>query len=91
MLKNLNGEMNHGEVFVICGNKVRKYKEYIDIMLDLYNVNAAWREDPKLLRPVDILVQNPDSTKVRKYLDWEPSIEIEDTLKSLVDYWLEKV
>ena len=91
MLKNLNGEMGHGEVFVICGNKIREYKEYLDMMLDLFNVKAAWRTDPKLLRPVDILVQNPDSTKVRKYLDWEPYIPIEQTLKDLVSYWLKEL
>lgn len=90
MLKNLNGEMNHGEVFIICGNKVREYGEYVRIMLELYNLDVELKTDPKLLRPVDILVQNPDSTKARKYLEWEPSISIEDTLKSLVEYWLEK-
>lgn len=91
MLKNLNGEMEHGEVFVICGNKVREYVEYIDIMLQMFNVKAKLEIDPKLLRPVDILVQNPDDTKVRKYLSWKPSIPIEETMKSLVEYWLEKV
>lgn len=91
MLKNLNGEMEHGEVFVICGNKVREYVEYIDIMLQMFNVKAKLEIDPKLLRPVDILVQNPDDTKVRKYLSWKPSIPIEETMKSLVEYWLERV
>ena len=91
MLKNLNGDMGHGEVFVICGNKIREYGEYVHMMLKLHDVNVTLETDPKLLRPVDILVQNPDSTKVRKYLDWEPSISIEQTLKDLVGYWLEKV
>ena len=91
MLKNLNGEMDHGEIFNICGNKVREYGEYVHMMLKLFNVEAKPETDPKLLRPVDILVQNPVSTKVRKYLDWEPSISIKDTLKSLVEYWLGNV
>ncbi|MGR3301865.1 MAG: GDP-mannose 4,6-dehydratase [Candidatus Scalindua sp.] len=91
MLKNLNGEMDHGEVFVICGNKVREYGEYVYMMLDLFNVEAKLETDPKLLRPVDILVQNPDSTKLRQYLKWEPSISIEDTMKSLVEYWLGEI
>lgn len=92
MLKNLNGEMEHGEVFNICGNKVREYGEYVNIMLELSTLKAELEVDPKLLRTIDILVQNPDSTKVREYLGgWEPSISIEDTLKSLVDYWLGKI
>ena len=90
MLKNLNGEMPHGEVYVICGNKVREYGEYVRMMLELHDVDVKLETDPKLLRPVDILVQNPDSTKVRKYLGgWEPKISIEQTLKDLVTYWLE--
>ena len=91
MLKNLNGEMPHGEVYVICGNKVREYGEYVRMMLELHDVDVKLETDPKLLRPVDILVQNPDSTKVRKYLDWEPSISIEQTLKDLVSYWLKEI
>lgn len=91
MLKNLKGEMEHGDVFVICGNKAREYVEYIDIMLQIFKVKAKLETDPKLLRKVDILVQNPDSTKVREYLKWKPSIPIEKSLKDLVEYWLEKV
>lgn len=91
MLKNLNGEMAHGEVYVICGNKVREYGEYVRMMLELHDLDVKLETDPKLLRPVDILVQNPDSTKVKKYLDWEPSISIETTLKDLVGYWLKEI
>jgi nucleoside-diphosphate-sugar epimerase len=91
MLKNLNGEMEHGEVFNICGNKVREYGEYVNMMLELSTLKAELKVDPKLLRPIDILVQNPDSTKVREYLNWEPFLPIENTLSNLVLYWLGEI
>jgi GDPmannose 4,6-dehydratase len=93
MLKNIKGEMPQGEVFNICGNKVRRYEEYIDMMLSLVprNIKVKLKISDKLWRKVDILVQNPDSTKVREYLDWEPTISINKTMSDLVDYWLEKV
>lgn len=92
MLKNLNGGMDEGEVFNICGNKVREYGEYVNMMLELSFTKAELKVDPKLLRPVDILVQNPDSTKVREYLGgWEPSISIENTMRSLMEYWLGEI
>ena len=43
--------------------------------------------EPKFLRKVEIPVQIPDDSKVRKLLDWQPSISIEQTLQDLLDYW----
>jgi nucleoside-diphosphate-sugar epimerase len=93
MIENINGSMKHGEVFNICGNETRQYREYIYMMLkalpDPYGVTLQPVE--RLMRKIDILTQRPSSNKVREFLNWKPTIAIEDTMLDLVEYWKERV
>jgi nucleoside-diphosphate-sugar epimerase len=92
MIENINGCMEHGEVFNICGNKTRQYSEYIYMMLEAleepYNITFDYVE--RLKRKIDIVTQRPDSAKVREFLNWKPLIPIETTMLDLVEYWKEK-
>jgi len=85
------GKIKNGEIFNISGNDLYTMQFYLDKMLQLFNVKAETVIEQKFYRKIDIPVQHPDSTKVRKLLDWAPTIPIETTLKDLVNYWLEKI
>lgn len=90
MLKMQNNEMPNGEIYNISGETPHEIRYYLDIMLNHYNLqNTKLEVNPKLLRAVDIPVQYPDSSKIRSYLNWKPTINIETTLTSLVEYWLQ--
>jgi GDP-4-dehydro-6-deoxy-D-mannose reductase len=91
MLKNMSGNMEHGEVFNICGNKTRQYLEYIHMMLNSIPFNVKLEPAERLMRKIDIITQRPDSTKVREFLNWQPSIPIETTMSDLVEHWKEKL
>lgn len=93
MLKNINGEMKNGEIFNVSGNGLCSMRYFLDVMLNLFSLEGkvTLEKDPKLYRPIDIPVQNPDSSKMRQFLNWEPKIPIERTLEDLVNYWIEKV
>jgi GDP-4-dehydro-6-deoxy-D-mannose reductase len=93
MIENINGSMDDGEVFNICGNKTRKYGEYVYMMLNSLPpaINVALQPAERLMRKIDIITQRPDSTKVRKFLNWQPLISIETTMSDLVDHWKEKI
>tara|TARA_X000001388_G_scaffold34576_1_gene24369 strand:- start:2034 stop:3014 length:981 start_codon:yes stop_codon:yes gene_type:complete len=81
-----------GEIFHIAGNDLHPMQYYLDSMLEMYNLQDVKLEiEPKFFRKVDIPVQIPDDTKVRNFLNWQPSIKIEQTLKDLVEYWLGEV
>jgi GDP-4-dehydro-6-deoxy-D-mannose reductase len=81
-----------GEIFHIAGNDLHPMQYYLDIMLELYNLEDVKLEiEPKFFRKVDIPVQIPDDSKVRDFLNWQPSIKIEKTLKDLVEYWLQEI
>jgi len=47
--------------------------------------------DPALWRPIDIPVQFPDTTKLKRTVPWSQEFPLERTLTDLVDYWRKKV
>jgi len=92
MLEFQKDNIECGEVFHIAGNDLHPMQYYLDKMLELYNLEDVCLEiEPKFFRKVDIPIQVPDDSKVREFLDWEPTIPIEKTLKDLVDYWLGEI
>jgi nucleoside-diphosphate-sugar epimerase len=42
-------------------------------------------------RPIDIQVQIGDSSDLKKLTGWEPVIPIDQTMKDLLDYWVNKL
>jgi GDP-4-dehydro-6-deoxy-D-mannose reductase len=80
-----------GEIWNIGGDDLHDMAYYLQLMLDIFNVDAKLKVCDKLYRKFDIPVQYPDSRKVRKYLGWDPKYTITDTLTDLVNYWLERV
>ncbi len=92
MLRYVHGNENYyGGIFNISGDTLRTIGEYLDIMLELTGIEATREIDPLLYRKFDIPIQYPDSSKVRRILDWEPKIHIERTLMDLIKYWTERV
>jgi GDPmannose 4,6-dehydratase len=93
MMEYMKGNVENGETFHIAGNDLHTIQHYLDLMLDISGLTGKveLEIEPKYFRKVEIPVQIPDDSKVRKLLNWEPRIPIEQTLKDLVDYWLEKL
>ena len=92
MVKFQQDEIKCGEIFHIAGDDLHPMQHYLDLMLQMHNLEDTKLEiEPKYFRKVDIPIQIPDDSKVRNFLNWKPSIPIEKTLRDLVDYWLEEV
>jgi GDP-D-mannose dehydratase len=49
------------------------------------------RIDDKLYRPIDIQVQIGDSTELKEITGWEPTYTIEETMRDLLNYWINKL
>ena len=47
--------------------------------------------DPERLRPVDVVLQIPDTNKFKKHTGWEPEYSFEQTMDDLLNYWRNKV
>ena len=45
------------------------------------------KEDPNLLRPVDVTLQIPSVDKFYEKTNWKPKYTLEDSVKLLLDYY----
>jgi GDP-mannose 4,6-dehydratase len=81
-----------GEVYNIGGDETMSIREMLDRLLELSWVkNIKVEVDPARLRPSDVTLQIPDTSKFRKATGWKPEIKFEQTLKDTLDYWRIKV
>ena len=80
-----------GEVYNLSGNKVYSGKNILEKIKNLTGLKFNVVEDKKLLRPSEEPVIFGDSSKFKKDTGWEQKIEIEKTLKDMLDWWRENV
>lgn len=89
----LMGKFESGEAYNVGGDELFTMGELLDKMLEISGLTGKVekRVDPKLVRPIDIPVQLPDSSKLRKLTGWKPEIPMEEALKELLYYWDKKI
>jgi GDPmannose 4,6-dehydratase/GDP-4-dehydro-6-deoxy-D-mannose reductase len=80
-----------GETYNIGGNKILKVGEFLEILKSLSHVKIVSKLDKKLLRPTDVTLQIPDTTKFKKHTGWKTKYTFEQSLNMLLDYWRKKV
>jgi GDP-mannose 4,6-dehydratase len=81
-----------GEVYNIGGDKTMTVGEMLKHLLSLSTVkNIPIVTDGKWLRPSDVTLQIPDTSKFRKQTGWAPEIPFEKTMLDLLNYWRERV
>jgi GDP-4-dehydro-6-deoxy-D-mannose reductase len=76
-----------GEVYNVCSGVSHTLRELLEMMGRLAKVELDIRVDSKRIRPVDVAELRGDPSKIAADTGWSPEIPIEDTLKSLLDYW----
>jgi GDPmannose 4,6-dehydratase/GDP-4-dehydro-6-deoxy-D-mannose reductase len=79
-----------GEVYNIGGNRTMTCGEMLGLLKDMARCPIEHRVDPALLRPSDVTLQIPDTTKFYQATGWVPEIPFEDTLQHLLAYHREK-
>lgn len=80
-----------GEVYNIGGDRTTTIGEMLDILISFTSAKIIHRVDPSLLRPADVTLQIPDTSKFQEQTGWEPKITLEKTLSDLLDYQRERV
>ena len=87
----LSDECN-GKIFNVCGDVPRKMQYFTDVLISLSGLSGIEQKIHKpFYRPIDIHYQHGDSTALKDITGWEPTIDIADTLKDLLDYWVKKI
>ena len=80
-----------GEIYNICGNRVLKIKDVVDIITSFSSKKINIQVDKDRLRPSDTEVQIPTCDKFQQQTGWKPKIEFETTIKNLLDYWKDQL
>lgn len=79
-----------GEAYNIGGDVSLTVGEVLSKLYWLSRVTINCEADSSLMRPVDVTLQIPDTTKFREQTGWEPRFKLEESLKALLDYWRNK-
>ena len=80
-----------GEVYNIGGDRTTTIGEMLNILISLSDAKIIHRIDDSLLRPADVTLQIPDTSKFQKQTGWEPRIPLEETLENLLEYHRERI
>ena len=76
-----------GETYNVGRGHAVAIQEILDRIVALSDKDIEVRVDESKLRPVDVPIIEPDITKIRETVGWEPEIELETTLKETLEYW----
>ena len=75
-----------GEVYNIGGKETMTVGDILETLKSLARVSIDHVVDPARLRPSDVTLQIPDTSKFFKVTNWEPKISARQTLSDLLDY-----
>ena len=77
----------HGEAYNLCATKTHEIGELLRTAIRLSGVKAEIRPVPRLMRPSDEKIIFGSTRKIRKDTGWKPVKSIEQTLRSMLEYW----
>lgn len=79
-----------GETYNVCTGKKLQIRQILDIALNFSSKKIKVLENtPSKLRKTDEDIIVGDNSKIKKELDWRPTVSIEETLKDMFKYWLD--
>lgn len=81
---------NYGEVYNIGGNYTISVGEFLDLLISQARVKIKSKVDKNLLRPSDVTLQIPDSSKFIKRTKWKQKYSVDESIKFLLGIWRKK-
>lgn len=75
-----------GEVYNIGGEQTLSVGEMLEMLKGMARCKIEHVVDPSLLRPSDVTLQIPDTTKFRAATGWKPQYTMEETMNYLLEY-----
>lgn len=80
-----------GEVYNIGGERTMTVGDMLNVLKSMARCPIEHTVDPSLLRPSDVTLQIPDTSKFRKQTGWKAEIPVEKTLEDLLNYFRDVV
>lgn len=82
----------NGQIFNVCGDVPRKMQYFADKLIEISGLTDVEQKiHAPFYRPIDIHYQHGDSDNLVELTEWQPEIEIEQTLEDLLRYWCDKI
>jgi GDPmannose 4,6-dehydratase/GDP-4-dehydro-6-deoxy-D-mannose reductase len=75
-----------GEVYNVGGERTMTVGAMLDVMKGMARCPIEHVVDPALVRPSDVTLQIPDTSKFRAATGWAPTIPVETTFRDLLEY-----
>jgi GDPmannose 4,6-dehydratase/GDP-4-dehydro-6-deoxy-D-mannose reductase len=80
-----------GEVYNIGGDETMTVGDVLELLKSFSSRNIKHVVDKRLLRPSDVTMQIPDTTKFRDQTGWAPQYSVKETMKDLLEFHRELV
>ena len=74
-----------GEIYNVCSGKATRIVDVLRTLVTIARVGVEIREDPALVRPVDVPLFFGDAAKLREATGWEPRIALPRSLREIYD------
>lgn len=76
----------YGEIYNVGGDNIVSIKEFLDLLQTFTKSEIITEQDPKLIRPVDILYQIPNCSKFIQATSWVPEYTLDESVMFLLDH-----
>jgi len=76
-----------GEAYNIGSTTPVRVGDFLEELKKQANCKIITKENPDLLRPVDVTLQIPDVSKFKIKTGFKPKYSLEDSVKLLLDYY----
>lgn len=80
-----------GEVYNIGGSQTMTVGQMLELLKGMAQCKIEHAVDQTLLRPSDVTLQIPDTSKFQKATGWKAEIPLEQTLSDLLNYHREEI
>ena len=80
-----------GQPYNVCSGLAHTMRDLLDGLVALARVRVSIEPDPDRFRPNDTPLLLGDPSRIRRDVGWRPLIPIEQTLRTLLDYWRQAV
>lgn len=81
----------YGDVYNIGSGKSHRIGDILDTLLSFSKVKITVKQDPALMRPSDVPDHVCNPSKIENLTGWKREIDLNTSLKDVLDYWREIV
>ena len=76
-----------GEAYNVCSGRSVAVRDVVERIVAISGTGLRLREDPDLLRPVEVPVLRGSNERLRNATGWSPSISLDETLRDSLEWW----